>query len=174
MHLFFFLSFSTLFILSSFLSSAPEDRPVPQNLENWVNTPEFDAACDRKAKERALASSDEARGDLPEDERTLLSSPNSNDTGNTTATHADSDSHEVSEFEAQYYYYGLAPNGSHPRLIARDSADRFEEPTGPDTVVRQMRLVDVSGHHEFAKNGIWEQVRDWVRDLLHTTVFFQG
>lgn len=98
-----------------------------------------------------------------EDERTLWSSSVSN----TSATTADTDSHEVSKLEAYYYYYGLGPKGSHPRLICRDSADKFEEPTGPYTVVRQMRLVDVPGHHEFAKKGLWDQTRDWVRDFFH-------
>lgn len=84
---------------------------------------------------------------------------------NTSATTADTDSHEVSKFEADYYYYGLGPKGSHPRLIYRDSADVFEEPTGPETYVRQMRLLGVPGNHEFAKNGLWDETRNWGRGL---------
>ncbi|KAF7791170.1 hypothetical protein EIP86_002181 [Pleurotus ostreatoroseus] len=124
------------------------------------NVAGYSATCDRKAKERALASSDE--GDLSDDARTLWSSSDSN----TSATTADTDSHEVSKLEAYYYYYGLGPKGSHPRLIYRDSADVFEEPTGPETYVRQMRLLDVPGHHEFAKNGLWDETRNWIETFL--------
>ena len=98
---------------------------------------------------------------MSDDARTLWSSSDSN----TSATTADTDAHEVSKLEAYYYYYGIGPKGSHPRLIYRDSADVFREPTGPETYVRQMRLVDVPGHHEFAKNGLWDETRNWVRGL---------
>ncbi|KAL1747329.1 hypothetical protein HDZ31DRAFT_61386 [Schizophyllum fasciatum] len=133
-----------------------DSPPARQGLEFWVNTPDFDSTCDRKAKERALASSDE--GDLSDDARTLWSS--------SSATTADTDPHKVSKLEAYYYYYGLGPKGSHPRLIYRDSADVFEEPTGPETYVRQMRLLDVPGHHEFAKNGLWDATRNWIETFL--------
>lgn len=108
-----------------------------------------------------MASSDDS--DLSDDARTLWSSSDSI----TTATTAEKDSHEVSKLEAYYYYFGIAPKGSHPRLIHRDSPDVFEEPTGPETYARLMRLVDVPGDHEFARNGLWEKVRDWVCGLLH-------
>ncbi|KAH9847129.1 hypothetical protein C2E23DRAFT_527386 [Lenzites betulinus] len=137
-----------------------DSPPARPDLEEWVNTPEFDDNCDRKAKERALASSD--KGDLSDDARTLWSSSDSN----TSATTADTDSHVVSKFEAYYYYYGLGPKGSHPRLICRDSADEFEEPTGLETRVRQMRLLSVPGHHEFAKKGLWDVTRNWIEKFL--------
>ncbi|KAI0674684.1 hypothetical protein C8Q78DRAFT_1076290 [Trametes maxima] len=130
-------------------------HPARQGLEFWVNTPDFDDTCDRKAKEHALASSDE--GDSSDDAYTLWSSSDIT---------ADMDPHEVSKLEAYYYYYGLGPKGCHPRLIYRDSADKFEEPTGPETYVRQMRLFDVPGHHEFAKNGLWNEVRNWIETFL--------
>ncbi|PPR01519.1 hypothetical protein CVT24_001889 [Panaeolus cyanescens] len=133
--------------------------PARQDLESWVNTPGFDETCDRKAMERALAFSDQ--GDSLDDvDDPLWSSFDSN----TSA--ADTDSHEVSKLEAYYYYYGLGPKGSHPRLIQRDSVDIFEVPTGPYTYIRQMRLLDVPGHCEFARNGLWDETRNWIETFL--------
>lgn len=166
---FFFSACRSSTLLASYCSySAQQDSaPARRNLDFWVHTPEFDQTCDRKAKERALASSDDSDWN---DARTLW--PGSDN--NINATVGESESHEVSEFEAYYYDFGIAPKGSHPRLIYRDSPDVFEEPTGPETYARQMRLVDVPGDHEFARNGLWEKVRDWVRSVLHNHNGFHG
>ncbi|GJJ10265.1 hypothetical protein Clacol_004491 [Clathrus columnatus] len=75
-------------------------------------------------------------------------------------------SHEVSKFEAYLYYNGISPRGHWPKLIYRDSEDVFEAPRGPDTRVRSMRLACVPETHEFARDELWERVRDWVAEFL--------
>ncbi len=67
------------------------------------------------------------------------------------------------------YYSGISPRSHCPRLVYRDSDDVFEEPGGPDNRVREMKLVHVPETHEFAHNGLWEKVRDWVRFLVVIT-----
>jgi hypothetical protein len=130
------------------------------NLDDWVNTLEFEISCDQKARELAGAFlSDDSEFSV--EANTLWSASDSI----STAT-AETDSHEVSKLEAYFYYAGIGPKGHWPRLVHRDSPDIFEEPTGPEAFVRHMRLANVPADHEFTKNKLWEKVRDWVRDAL--------
>ena len=127
------------------------------DLDSWVNSLAFDISCAQKAHELTMAlTSDDY--DFSDKTNTLWSASDS--------VTAQTDSHEVSKLEAFFYYAGIGPKGHWPRLICRDSADTFEEPTGPEAFVRLMRLLYVPDNHEFAKNGLWETVRDWVCVIL--------
>jgi hypothetical protein len=76
--------------------------------------------------------------------------------------------YDVPVVEANTYYAGVGPGGCGPRLIYRTSADKFEEPTGPEAYKRLMRVVAVPDSHELGKNGMWDRVRDRVCGLLFT------
>lgn len=130
------------------------------DLEEFVNTPEFDLQCSIKARELFALSSDES-GNSNND---LWSG----DDSASTATTVESGSHEVSKFEGNFYYAGVGPKGRGPKLIYRTSEDKFEEPDGPEAYRRLMRVVSVPDSHEFGENGMWDRVRDKVRGLLIT------
>jgi len=136
----------------------------PDDLDNYVFSAEFDITCSEKAHERAKALAAQ-ESDLSVDANSLWSDSES---FSTAATDPDDSSHEVSKLEAYFYYAGIAPRGHWPLLVYRDSEDIFEVPKGPDSRVRHMRLAYVPESHEFASNGLWEKVRDWVRCLLLT------
>ena len=125
------------------------------HIEDWVNSPAFNFSCAQKAHDlvRALKSDSDYS-----DETNSLWSP--------SATTVESDPNEVSKFAAYFYYAGLGPKGTWPRLIHRDSPDEFEEPTGPEAFIRMMRLVHVPNDHYFAKDKLWERVRDWVHRVV--------
>jgi len=170
-----FLSFSPFsFCCSSavliysylFLLGDDVDVPVanPNDLDNYVYTAAFDISCSQKAHERARALAAE-ESDVSDEDNSLWSG-SGNDS--TAAIDPDSSSHDVSKLEAYFYHAGIAPRGHWPKLVFRDGDDIFEVPKGPDTRVRHMRLANVPETHEFASNGLWEQVRDWVRCLLLT------
>lgn len=131
------------------------------DVEDWVNTPTFDFSCAQKAHDLVRASKS-YDSDYSDETNSLWSSSD----GDASATTVDSDSHEVSKLAAYFYYAGLGPKGTWPRLIHRDSPDEFEEPTGPEAFVRIMRLVHVPHDHYFAKDKLWERVRDWVRRFV--------
>ena len=129
--------------------------------ENYVNSIEFDIACAEKARElpRQLAAD---YGDFFDN---LWS-----DSDSASTAPADVESpHEPCKLEAHFYYSGISIRSHCPRLVYRDSDDVFEEPVGPDNRVREMKLVHVPETHEFAHNGLWEKVRDWVRFLVVIT-----
>ncbi|KAF7301008.1 hypothetical protein MIND_00664200 [Mycena indigotica] len=135
-----------------------EPISVPwDSIDDWVNSAAFDFRCAQKAHDLARVSI--AYGsDLSDETRSLWSSP----TSETSATTVESD---PGELEAAFYYAGLGPKGTWPRLVHRDSPDVFEEPTGPEAFIRMMRLVPVPSSHYFAKNGLWDTVRDWARTV---------
>ncbi|KAG8690111.1 hypothetical protein FRC11_013734 [Ceratobasidium sp. 423] len=134
--------------------------PVRDGLDDYVNSAEFDITCSQKKHElaRALSSDD---GDFSDDDSLWTSS----ESVSTTATD-ESPIREISKLEAYFYYYGVNLKGRWPRLLMRDSTDEFLEPTGPHAHVRRMRLAYVPEDHDFAKNGLWETVRDWVAVFL--------
>ncbi|EJU03122.1 hypothetical protein DACRYDRAFT_88149 [Dacryopinax primogenitus] len=136
------------------------DIPVRGNLDDYVNSAAFDINCSQKAIElaRALSSDNSDWTEGPGcnwSSLESLSTPPSAETG----------THEISKLEARLYYAGISPK-DWPTRVWRSSADVFEVPTGPEAYVRRMRLVDVPGTHEFAKNGLWDTVCDWVERLL--------
>ena len=100
------------------------DVPIELNLEEYVNTPEFDRQCSEKALERAALSSDKS-GDS---EDILWSS----DDSVSSATTIVSTPYDVPKIEANLYYAGVGPKGCGPKLIYRTSDDKFEEPHGPE------------------------------------------
>jgi hypothetical protein len=135
------------------------------NLEEYVNTTEFDTKCSEIAR-GLVSSSDETRSsDSDEDSIWSSSDPIS------TATTVESDPYEVSRFEAHLYYAGVRGNGHGPKLIFRTSDDEFEEPSGPEAYSRLMKVIDIPDDHEFGQNGMWDTVRDKVRGLLVTQQF---
>ena len=131
--------------------------PIEPSLEEYVQTPEFDHQCSKKARERAALSC----GDSDED------SFRSSDDSVSSATTP----YEVPKIEANLYYAGVGPKGRGPKLIYRTSDDIFEEPSGPEAYRRLMRIVAVPDSHEFGHNGMWDAVRDQVRGLLVTQQF---
>ena len=74
----------------------------------------------------------------------------------------------ISEYEANSYFYGLSHRG--PRLIYRTSGDKFEYPTGRFAFSRRMSLVPVPNNNELGQNGLWDVVRDQVRFILGKTL----
>ena len=133
------------------------DAPTSlDGLDNYVNTVEFKIICAEQARELAWCLA-------ADDESDLLNDPGA------FWPNVDS-SHEPSEFEARLYHAGVSPRGYWPRLVYRDSDDVFEEPMGPDTRVREVELAHVPKAHEFARNELWERVRDWVRCLVFVSV----
>ncbi|KIJ11038.1 hypothetical protein PAXINDRAFT_101831, partial [Paxillus involutus ATCC 200175] len=122
------------------------DLPVEDNLEDYVETAQFDQECSAKARDVHASSSDES----------------SDSSDNESIT----DPHELSRIEAHLYYAGLRPKGRGPKLVYRDSSDVYEEPSGPEEYKRLMRLVAVPDDHEFGKDGLWDRVRDKVVELL--------
>ena len=134
---------------------------LAEDVEDWVNSPAFDFSCAQKAHDLARASVS-YDSDLSDETGSLWSSS----TSDTSATSVDSDPHKVSKLEAYFYYAGLGPKGTWPRLIHRDSPDVFEEPTGPEAFIRMMIIVHVPDNHYFAKDKLWQKVRDWVRRVV--------
>ncbi|KAI9430420.1 hypothetical protein H4582DRAFT_2121947 [Lactarius indigo] len=128
-----------LFSLSSKLLYLANDVDVPiePNLEEYVQTPEFNHHL------------------------------GSNNDSVTSATTIESTPYEVPEIEANLYYSGVGPKGHGPRLIYRTSDDKFEEPYGPEAYGRLMRVVAIPDSHEFGQNGVWDTVRDQVVELLN-------
>ena len=124
-----------------------------------MNTPEFDRLCAEKARERALSDGSDGL-----DHGSFWSSDDSVSSASTT----DSDPYEVSKLEANLYYAGVGPKGRGPKLIYRTSEDVFEEPSGPEAYKRLMRAVPVPDSHELGQEGLWDRIRDQVRDLLPT------
>jgi len=154
--------------------SAPRENDTPNpnseffsrfvdNLEEYVNTTEFDAKCSEIARE--LASSSDESSDS--DENSIWSTSNSV----SAATTVESDLYAVSRIEAHLYYAGVRAKGHGPKLIFRTSDDEFEEPSGPEVYRRLMKVVDIPADHEFGQNGLWDTVRDKVRGLLVTQQF---
>jgi hypothetical protein len=134
------------------------DVPIEPNLEEYVNTPEFDHQCSEKTRERAALSS----GESGDSEDGLWSS----DDSVSSATAIESTPYEVPKIEANFYYAGVGPKERGPKLIYRTSDDKFEEPNGPEAYRRLMRVVAVPENHELGQNGTWDTVRDQVRGLL--------
>ena len=130
----------------------------------YVNTPEFERKCTEIALERAASSSDESS----DKENDLWSSPDESDS---SATTVDVDPHEPSRLEQLLYYAGIrGPKTRGPKLIWRDSKDKFDAPSGPEAYTCRMRLIPVQDNHKFCdKVGegiLWDVVRKHVRGLL--------
>ena len=79
----------------------------------------------------------------------------------------ESPSYDVSELEANLYYFGIrGPRRWGPKLIFRTSKDVFRAPSGPEQDARPMRLLPVYEHHKLGTDNLWATVRSKVRDLL--------
>ena len=130
----------------------------------YVNSPEFERKCTEMALKRAASSSDESS----DKEDGLWSSSDESDT---SATTVDVDPYKPSRFEQLLYYAGIrGPKTRGPKLIWRDSKDKFNAPSGPEAYTRLMRLIPVQDDHKFGdKVGegiLWDVVRKHVRGLL--------
>ncbi|KAF7295995.1 hypothetical protein MKEN_01414100 [Mycena kentingensis (nom. inval.)] len=67
-------------------------------------------------------------------------------------------------FEADFYYFGLAPQSQHPRLIYRTGKPMKPSPD-PDNIYyrRRKQVCGVFGH---ALNTVWDSVGPQIRDVL--------
>ncbi len=117
---------------------------------DFVNTPEFDNQCLKKARLLSLSPAAE-RSDYDYDDY---------DSRSKVAPY------EVSPAEARLYYAGIGPKGRGPKLIYRTSSDIFEEPSGPEAYRRLMKAITVPNDHKFSKDRQWDRVRDKVCPLL--------
>lgn len=129
----------------------------------YVNSPEFERKCTKIALKRAPSSSDGSS----DKEGDLWSSSDESDSSVTV----DVDPHEPSRFEQLLYYAGIrGPKTRGPKLIWRDSKDKFGAPSGPEAYTRNMRLIPVQDGHKFGdKVGegiLWDVVRKHVRGLF--------
>ncbi|KIO20956.1 hypothetical protein M407DRAFT_10635 [Tulasnella calospora MUT 4182] len=120
---------------SFFTFSEHVDVPIEFNLEQYVNTPEFDQQCSKPAHHRAALSSDRCN---TSDEESFWS----DDDSVSSTTTVESTPYEVSKIEANLYYAGVRANGRGPKLVYRTSGDKFEEPSGPEAYKRLMRKAD--------------------------------
>lgn len=130
----------------------------------YVNSSEFKRKCTEIALERAASSSDKSSNK----EDNLWSS---SDESGSSATTVDVDPHEPSRPEQLLYYAGIrGPKTCGPKLIWRDSKDKFNTPSGPEAYTRRMRLILVQDDHKFGdKVGegiLWDVVCKHVRGLL--------
>ncbi|KAL4256299.1 hypothetical protein AB1N83_013340 [Pleurotus pulmonarius] len=130
---------------------------LPPNMDNaecnldFVNTPEFDNQCLKKARLLSLSPAAES-SDYDYDDY---------DSSSKVAPY------EVSPAEARLYYAGIGPKGRGPKLIYRTSSDIFEEPSGPEAYRRLMKAIAVPNDHEFSNDRQWDRVRDKVVELLN-------
>ncbi|KAG6370183.1 hypothetical protein JVT61DRAFT_12330 [Boletus reticuloceps] len=88
----------------------------------------------------------------------------------TSATNVDP--HEPSRLERLLYYAGIrGPKTRGPKLIWRDSKDKFDAPSGPEAYTRRMRLIPVQDDRKFGdKVGegiLWDVVRKHIVGLLN-------
>ncbi|KAH7881699.1 hypothetical protein F5I97DRAFT_1291768 [Phlebopus sp. FC_14] len=136
-----------------------DDVSGDPELEKYVNSPEFDLKCTEiaQSRERAAVSLDES-SDSDSDSICFQETDSS-------PTTVGADPHDVSKVEAHLYYAGVRGNRG-PKLVWRDSPDKFEEPSGPDAYKRLMKIVPVPDDHEFGVDGLWDRVRDHVVKLL--------
>ncbi|EIN09192.1 hypothetical protein PUNSTDRAFT_67532, partial [Punctularia strigosozonata HHB-11173 SS5] len=135
------------------------DVAVEPNLDEYVQTAEFDNECHEKALILANSSSDE--GSNSEDDLWF------SDDSVSSATIAEPSPYDVPKIEAHLYYAGLGPKGRGPKLIYRTSEDVFEAPSGPEAYTRLMRIVAVPDTFELGTDVTWDKVRDQVVMLLN-------
>lgn len=75
--------------------------------------------------------------------------------------------HELSEYEANFYYAGISPGGGGPKLVYRTSTDVFQEPEGPKAYKRLMRLCCVDDDHALGKDRLWDRVAGQVSNYFN-------
>ncbi|KAG8693739.1 hypothetical protein FRC08_008936, partial [Ceratobasidium sp. 394] len=159
------------------IMSAPPDNNLPNpilddevtlnpELLAYVNSAEFERRCTDLALKRAPSSSDESR----DYEDHLWSSSEETES---SATVVEADPNEPSKFEQYLYYAGVrGPKGRAPKLVWRDSPDKFEEPSGPEAYGRLMNVIPVQDDHKFGEKvgeGIilWDRVCNHIVGLLN-------
>ncbi|KAF8344369.1 hypothetical protein F5887DRAFT_1134608 [Amanita rubescens] len=132
------------------------------NFEDYVlHSPAFDEACARNARAHCLSDLDYSDYSDPWEKNSSSSSP-----------------YDVSELEANRYYYGLRGYRRRgPKLIFRTSKDVITAPTGAEwEEPRFMRLLPVYEHHTLGKDDLWATIRSKIvelldqRDIQHSSV----
>lgn len=81
----------------------------------------------------------------------------------------ESSPHEVSKLEASLYYFGIRGHRKlGPKLIYRNSDDKYVPPSGPEHDPRVMKVLPVNEHRKLGKDDLWATIRSGVRGLLGT------
>lgn len=142
-----------------------DDYQVPSNLENFVQSPEFDNQCEVEFKVPKEPTASDNNESESSDALWLPVAPTAS-----SLSSIGSSPHDPDPFEAKHYYFGISFDRGKvrgPKLIYRTSKDIWVPPTGPDTYPRLMRLCDVPGDHQLSKDpGLWDIIRNEVRGHL--------
>ncbi|CCA68076.1 hypothetical protein PIIN_01943 [Serendipita indica DSM 11827] len=135
------------------MSLSATDEPQITDLEAYVMSEEFDQDC-HALSIKAYAG---FRSGYPE-----YVEPLSNEDADSVA----SSPHDPSKLEAYLYYFGIrGPNLRGPKLIYRNSIDKYIPPS-PGNQPREMQLLTVDEHPQLDQNNTWATVASEIVRLL--------